>query len=91
MSAETSPRGEGRVLRSGRVLGDPVNQPDQTLEDNEYLGEQVPNGHRQTDEVPETGAGQLKVKTAVALLFLIFAVSLAALTAVYFSFPTLDK
>jgi len=53
---------------------------------------QVSTGERVDIAVPDgDSGGQLRVRTAVGLLFLIFAVSLAALTAVYFSFPTLDK
>ena len=37
------------------------------------------------------GGQQLRVRTAVCLLVLIFLVSLSALLAVYFSFPTLDE
>jgi len=74
---------------NGRVS--PAQQPES--------GEQEVQELTTTDVSPANGStaaatadgGQLRVRTAVGLLFLIFAVSLAALTAVYFSFPTLDK
>merc|ERR1711973_339429 len=74
--------GEAQAVHEQGPTRDPDPAEDVGLEAETVISESVVEGG---------GGGQLKARTAIGLLVLIFAVSLAALTAVYFSFPTLDK
>jgi len=75
--------GEAQAVHEQGPTRDPDPAEDVGLEAETVISESVVEGGG--------GGGQLKARTAIGLLVLIFAVSLAALTAVYFSFPTLDK